>query len=291
MMFTRTSTSLLTILALTAAACGTATSGVAEAAEPIAEPMAQDVRYGAEIADGHTSEPELDVWAPADADEAPVLIILDGEPPSRHSTEEIAAALAGHGFVVLNADWQLDPDHLLATGAHYQAACLVRYARANAERFGGDPGRVIIVGYSAGGSMASLLALNGDAVQGQCEQDESLSPVPDAFIGLAGGFEYLVLDSPEPGFGAHLFTADEARWAMLNPYEHLDAATGVDALLIHGDSDWTVSPGSTNRFGAALKSRGADVTIHLIEEVGHDLVSEPAVSIIVDHIAEWMARG
>jgi len=78
---------------------------------------------------------------------------------------------------------------------------------------------------------------------------------------------------------------------MLNPYEHLDAASDVDALLIHGDSDWTVSPGSTERFGAALESRGADVTIHLIEETGHDLVSEPAVSLVVDHIADWMALG
>jgi len=290
-MFTRTSTSLLTTLALTAAACGTSASGIAEAAEPITEPIAQDVHYGADVADGHTLEPELDVWAPADTENAPVLIILDGAPPWRPDTEEIALALAGRGFVVLNADWQLDPDHLLATGAHYQAACLVRYARANAERLGGDPGRVIIVGYSAGGSLASLLAPNGDAVQGQGEQDESLSPVPDAFIGLAGGYEYLVLDSPEPGFGAHLFAVDSQRWAMLNPYEHLDAASDVDALLIHGDSDWTVSPGSTERFGSALESRGADVTIHLIEETGHDLVSEPAVSLVVDHIADWMALG
>jgi len=137
--------------------------------------------------------------------------------------------------------------------------------------------------------MASLLALNGDAVQGQCEQDESLSPVPDAFIGLAGGFEYLVLDSPEPGFGAHLFAANSQRWAMLNPYEHVGAGTDVDALLIHGDSDVIVSPGSTERFGAALESRGADVTIHLIEEAGHDLVSGPAMTVVVDHINLWLS--
>jgi hypothetical protein len=52
-----------------------------------------------------------------------------------------------------------------------------------------------------------------------------------------------------------------------------------------------VGTGRTERFGVALRRNGADVTIHLIEEAGHNSVSEPAMSVVVDHIADWIPRG
>ncbi len=299
----RTATALLVLLTLTSPACGgstseTSTTTTAEtpaateaapddtppAPNTALEPVEIDVDYGAEPAAGNSSRPLLDVWAPATVEGAPVLILLDGLPPSRTGTAGMASALAGRGFVVLNADWQTDPS--LNTGVHYHGACLVRFARANAVSYGGDPTQVVIVGYSAGGSIAALLALNGDAISGQCDQDESLSSVPDAIVGLAGGYEYIALDSPEPGFGEEVFAADPELWAMMNPYEHLDEAAGATALLIHGEHDMVVSAGSSERFASALA--GGDATIHIVEGAGHALLGA-TIDEVVDKIVAWLA--
>jgi acetyl esterase/lipase len=256
-----------------------------------AEPVESDVDYGASAVEDGGAEPLLDVWAPADAVGAPVLILLDGFPPDRRTTSDLAEALVGRGFVVLNADWQVDSSFSLAAGVNYHGACLVRFARANAERYGGDPAQVVVVGYSAGGSIAALLALNGDAIAGQCDNDESQSAVPDAIVGLAGGYEYIVLDTPEPGFGERAFAADADLWATMNPYEHLDGAADVKALLIHGEKDDIVSVGSTQRFAAALEEGGADVTTHVLDGIFHALVSGSQLESVVNSIDEWLPRG
>ncbi|MCP4963164.1 MAG: alpha/beta hydrolase [Actinomycetia bacterium] len=303
----RSATALLALLTLISAACGgstSETSATTAAETPVVsesasddsspapstalEPVETDVDYGAEPADGYSSEPLLDVWAAATADGPPVLILLDGLPPTRQSTAGMASALADRGFVVLNADWQIDTS--LTTGVHYHGACLVRFARANALSYGGDPTQVVMVGYSAGGSIAALLALNGDAINGQCDQDESLSSVPDAIVGLAGGYEYMALDSPEPGFGEEVFAADPELWEMMNPYEHLDEAAGLRALLIHGEDDMVVTAGSSERFAAALEERDAEVTVHILEGAGHALLGA-RLDEVVDKMVAWLSTA
>jgi acetyl esterase/lipase len=281
---------LVAVGALTAfsASCGSDATNSRPVLADLSEPVARDVTYGGATANGYSSEPTIDVWAAPGIDDAPVLILLDGLPPSKFNTEEMAIALANLGFVVLNADWQADLT--LATGGGFQAACLVRFARANANDFGGNAQNVGVVGYSAGGSFAAILALNRDAIKGQCEQDESLSSVPEHIIGLAGGYEYLVLESVEPGIADGVFAQDPDRWEMMNPYEHLDTADDVRALLIHGGLDTTVSPGSTERFASVLEQRGADVTTHILPDVGHSLTRGTTLESIVEHINTWMHR-
>lgn len=275
----------LCVLIALSGACGSAGTDAEPVVVEVSEPADRDVVYGAA---GSSSSPALDVWAPPGADGAPVMVLLDGAPPARTATEPMAIALANKGFLVINADWRLN--FSLTTGGPYDAACLVRFARANADEFGGDPNNVSLVGYSAGGSLAALLALNGEAITGQCSQDESLSAVPDSIIGLAGGYEYLVLDSPEPSFGDQIIADDPNHWALMNPYEHLDAAEDVSALLIHGASDVIVSVGSTERFAAALAAAGADITTHVLPDVGHALTQGAPLDTIVDQIDAWVIR-
>ena len=61
---------------------------------------------------------------------------------------------------------------------------------------------------------------------------------------------------PSPGFGEHAFATDPDLWARMNPYEHLDRAADVNALMVHGENDSTVSLGS-NQGGFRLTSKSA----------------------------------
>jgi dipeptidyl aminopeptidase/acylaminoacyl peptidase len=88
-------------------------------------------------------------------------------------------------------------------------------------------------------------------------------------------YEYLAIDSPEPGFGEQILVENPDRWEVMNPYERLDDATVVNALLIQGRRDKTVSPESTERFAAALETGGADVAAHFLPDAGHMLTTSP----------------
>lgn len=56
----------------------------------------------------------------------------------------------------------------IITAGWQDAACALRFARAKAADYGGDPARVIVVGYSGGGTAGAVMALAGDDFDGDC---------------------------------------------------------------------------------------------------------------------------
>jgi acetyl esterase/lipase len=260
-------------------------------AEPVGaprSPAATDIDFGADAADGYASPPMLDVWATDDLENAPVLVVFHGIPTDRSVMAELAAEFSARGYVVFNADWQFDPEApSFATGGNFHGACALRFARENAERYGGNPDDVATLGYSAGGAISAVLGLNGDAISGQCASDESLSAVPERVIAFAGMFEYQLLDSSGITFGSFLSEQDPELWASINPYEQLDQAAGVSALLIHGSADDVIPLASTERFSEALDANGADVTTHVLEGVDHFVAFDTALESAADLVDTW----
>lgn len=266
-------------------------AATAEPSESPAEPLVADVDFGAEAAQGYPEPPLLDVWAADGLENAPVLVVFHGIPTDREITAELAAEFAERGYLVYNADWQFDPQApSFTTGGNLHGACAVRFARESAEQYGGNPDDVATVGYSAGGAISAVLGLNGDAISGQCASDESVSAVPDRMIALAGMFEYQLLESTGDTFGPVLSAQDPELWADINPYEQLDQAGGVSALLVHGDRDDVIPLASTERFSEALAAAGADVTTHVLDGVDHFLVFDAALESAADLVDAWYAR-
>lgn len=248
-------------------------------ADTPAEPVAAGIDYGAEAIPGGFDPPQLDVWAPTEPDGAPVLVAFHGIPTDRMVMEAMSVEFARRGYVVFNAEWQLD--NSFNAGVAFQGACAVRFARENAEQDGGDPGNVTTVGYSVGGAISAALGLNGDAIAGQCASDASISGAPDRAVALAGFFEVFELDDPALP-GTALFQQDPALWELLNPYQHLDQAAGTSWLLIQGDQDTTVPLAWTEHFSDALASNGADVTTHVLPGADHSLVGERHLADLLD---------
>jgi acetyl esterase/lipase len=266
----------------------TATGG--ESSGSVNGPVAIDVDFGADAADGYSAPPLLDVWAGDDLDDAPVLVVFHGIPTDRQVTRDVAAEFADRGYVVFNADWQFNSEApSFATGGNVHAACAVRFARQHAERYGGNPDEVATLGYSAGGAVSALLGLNGNAITGQCSNDETLSAEPDRVIALAGMFEYQLLESAGITFGPMLREQDPELWATINPYEQLDQAAGVPALLIHGADDDVIPLASTERFAAALTGNGADVTTEVLPGVDHGLAFGAPLDAVADIVDAWYA--
>jgi poly(hydroxyalkanoate) depolymerase family esterase len=106
-----------------------------------------------------------------------------------------------------------------------------------------DPRRVYVVGLSAGGAMACLLAVRYSRLFAACAIH---SGVMYGAAGSAAQAIALMRDGPSPG------SIERARQLVSDAGEF--AAT-VPTLVIHGDRDMTVNPVNADQIIAQLKSR------------------------------------
>lgn len=158
------------------------------------------------------------------------------------------------------------PDYRLYPQVHFpasmkDAAAAAAWARDNAQRFGGDPRRLFLMGHSAGGQIATLLALDASYLQA-----EGLSAQRDicGVIGLAGPYDFLPLHSATL---AAIFGPEDER-PRSQPINFV-SAQAPPMLLLAGRDDDTVDPGNTLRLAARLRSAGGTVEDKLYPGVGH----------------------
>jgi arylformamidase len=110
----------------------------------------------------------LDVYAPAGASRAPVLVYLHGGAWLRGSRLDVAypaPALARRGAALVVPDF----DNVAAVplpGMIEQCRQAVDWTVKNAASFGGDPGRVYLAGHSSGAHLASCVLLGHGAIKG-----------------------------------------------------------------------------------------------------------------------------
>lgn len=176
----------------------------------------------------------------------------------------IGPVLAAHGFAVANVTYRLSGRAPFPAQLHDVRAA-VRWLRANASTYGIDPGRIGVLGDSAGGHLALLLATTADrpdvevqAVVARC------APADFATMPLDGEVDYLT-----PLFGGPRERTAELR-RVASPLTHVHAGV-PPMLLVHGTLDETVPVDQSQRFAGALRANGVDVTTHLVEGGFHNL--------------------
>ena len=102
------------------------------------------------------------VYHPADVDDLPVLVYFHGGGWVLGNIDThdgyCRALAAGAGIKVVSVDYRLAPEHKFPTAPEdcYAATCWII---ENAKNFGGDPQRVAVGGDSAGGNLATVVAL------------------------------------------------------------------------------------------------------------------------------------
>lgn len=130
----------------------------------------------------------LNVWAPAEAQDAPVLVVIHGGGFQLLSGAYDAfdgSRLAAEGVVVVTFNYRLGVLGF-AGGSwwlHDQIAALT-WVRANIAAFGGAPHRVTIVGVSAGGVSVNALTI-APAAHGLFHQAISVSGAGDSLFTLS----------------------------------------------------------------------------------------------------------
>jgi acetyl esterase/lipase len=205
----------------------------------------------------------LDVYAPPGRPtHAPVAVFFYGgswDSGRRQDYNWVGRALASRGFVTVIADYRLYPE-VRYPGFLEDGALAVRWAIANARRYGGDPERVVLAGHSAGAYNATMLALDGRYLKA-AGVDPS---VVKAFAGLSGPYDFL----PLKGDITRRIFGETPDLPATQPLAYV-TANSPPAFLATGDRDDMVWPKNTIALAARLRTAGVEVEERHYPELDH----------------------
>lgn len=195
--------------------------------------------------------------------------------------------LTAQGFVVAVIDYR----HLPAApwpAPLSDLRCAVRFLRAHAAGLDIDPSRIGVWGSSAGGTLTSLLALTPN-VQGAGQWPGQSSRV-EAVVDMFGPPD-LVDTAGTPAFFRFELTAwgDRATRHRASPMTHV-APGAPPFLILQGTDDPVNSDNQSQRFAAALRGAGDDVTLTVVQGAGHGLdvpTEHPTPDQLSDEVAAF----
>lgn len=256
---------------------------------------------GAPLARGtaETDGPFLEVYAaPTDAGSGPAFVICPGGGygalAADHEGAQIARWANGLGATAFVLHYRLG-----SKGYHYPVQLIdvqraLRHVRANAARYKVDPQRIGIIGFSAGGHLASMAATLFDERPEGTTHDEvdAVSARPDVAV-----LGYPVISMTE----AHAHKG--SRKNLLGPAADDDAAarrldtdTRVTAntpptFLFQTDEDAGVPAENAISFYLACRRHRVPAELHVFERGPHGVgfaLGDPVLSTWPDRLAGWL---
>jgi len=208
---------------------------------------------------------KMDVYAPSNAAAAPIVVFFYGgswQDGKRRWYRYVGDALAGHGVIAVIPDYRKYPE-VQFPGFMRDAAHAVAWAREHAREFGGDPRRLFVMGHSAGGQIAALLACDKRYLA-----EVDLAPRDLAgMIGIAGAYAFLPFVEREP----EIFGDDAQGRYDSQPINFVDGDE-PPMLLLQGTDDDEVPP--HNAEAMAERAQAMDGTAHLklYPGIGHSAI-------------------
>ena len=145
----------------------------------------------------------------------------------------------------------------------------LRWVRANARRLGIDPGRVGMLGFSAGGHLTALASVLPDPPRDGADSVERMSGVPDAQILI-----YPVISMAAP----YAHRASRVNLLGKSPSEALLDSLSAErhvgpgappAFLMHAEGDPIVAFANSKAYADALRKAGVPVEFAAFNQGGH----------------------
>jgi acetyl esterase/lipase len=225
------------------------------------------------------------------------VIVCPGGAYSRlapHEGEPVAQWLNSIGIKAFVLKYRLGPNGYHHPAMLQDAQRAVRYVRAHAADYGIDPHRIGILGFSAGGHVASSAGTHvAGADPASSDPLERVSSRPDLMVliypvitmgplGHAGSRENLLGKNPPQNL-IDLMSNEEQVTKDTPP-----------AFLVHGENDKTVPVENSLMFAEALRRAGVGFELHVFEKSpGHGFglgQNDPVVSIWPELCEHWL-RG
>jgi acetyl esterase/lipase len=220
-------------------------------------------------------KPTLTLYRPtAEKATGSVIVVCPGGGYGGHADHEgrpIAEWLNGMGITAVVLKYRLAP-HSQHPAMLQDAARAIRTVRANAEAWKIDPKRVGVLGFSAGGHLASTIATHFDAGDpNAADPIERLSSRPDRAILI-----YPVISMNPPmthgGSRRNLLGSNPSKELADSLSNELQVTKDTPpTFLAHTDEDTVVTAENPIEFALALRRQKVPVELHLFEKGPHGL--------------------
>lgn len=251
----------------------------------------KDILY-VEPLQSNVSEQRLDVYAPNGEGPWPVIVFLHGLSQTKERFIEESLWIAEQGIVVYTINWPnwnsaiaIQENGRGFRETYEVLSCAVRYAKATAANFGGNPSKIILVGYSAGARYGSWFALSGDTNVTKWEEIsatrggpnsqvsclvDGYSPNVDAFVGIGGHYAFI----------ENLKDKDVDLYNVVSPFAQIGERPELSVRLLHGDEDdFPIS--FSAKLNDVLETSGYDTEL-IIFDGGHVVSLDPTIKVIFD---------
>lgn len=211
---------------------------------------------------GPNPKHQLDLYAPRGAGEPrPLLIFVHGggwDSGDRRQYGFAGRALAALGFLVAIADYRVFPEVEFPAFVE-DLATAVSWLMAKAHDLGGDAGRLVLAGHSAGAYNAVTFALD-PARFGAPEASGRIRGV----AGLSGPYDFYPFDVKQSidAFGRYPEPLTTQPVNLVTP-------AAPPMLLAHGVRDTTVGDYHTVRLAAKLRAAGVPVVERHYPDLAH----------------------
>ncbi|WP_415909540.1 alpha/beta fold hydrolase [Oleiharenicola sp. Vm1] len=225
---------------------------------------------------------KLDVDVPAGEGPFPVAILVHGggwssgskagsdKPGNGADITPWFAAFRAGGFVWFSIDYRLAPAHPWPAG-YEDVLTAIRWVKAHAAEYGGDPRRIVLVGHSSGGHLACLAGVRPDA-DTRVQAVVGFAPVTDLVTdtrnrgGASTSLQALF------GIAKELTPETEKRLRDVSPSAQV--LPGLPPFLIlHGDADKTVPIAMSRSFQEQLRAAGNTCDLIVLPGAPHGLLT------------------
>ena len=172
----------------------------------------------------------------------------------------VGEALAAGGIVAVIPDYRLYPEVRYPDFLKDNAAA-TGWALREAARLGADPRRVFVMGHSAGGYNAAMIAADSRWLTAVGQKPAQLA----GWIGLAGAYEFLPVENPEvkPVFW-HPDSPPESQ-----PIRYVSASVPRTFLGAAPVDDLINPERNTRQMGTQLQSAGVPVIVQFYPRTNH----------------------
>lgn len=218
----------------------------------------------------------LDVYAPAGANNLPVVLMIHGggwsigDKANRDVGIDKARYFTAQGYVYVSINYRLSP--AVQHPAHIEdVAAAVSWVIDTISQYGGDPARLTLMGHSAGAHLAALVATDERYLAAHGHKLSELSGV--ILLDGAGYDIPLALNELyQPGQLTEMYTdafgTDPAVWADASPVNHIAAGNGIPPFLIlHTDREAAVA--ESDELAGLLQAAGVPTWTYLAEGATH----------------------
>jgi len=194
-------------------------------------------------------------------------------------------SLYAHGFVVVSAGYRVGASGAFPYAVH-DAQTSIRFLKSNADRFFIDSSRIGVLGASAGGYLAAMIAVahHVDSLQGD---ELGYSEVSSEVVSATLMFPVTQFHDWDQLYDARCEQHNSSynslisfvgcvpqiclqRSRNLAPQAFLDKPTQTELLTLHGNLDCIIPAGTTLLFHQALISAGTQATLQLQPDYSHN---------------------